>query len=353
MGGTKPTVTLTFAGDSAGLTKAMGQVGEASKSMSDKVGQASKSMQESGKRAEELAEKTDTVDTRAMGFRDTITGLQDGFRGLTDSSLSTQDRLLMLGMGVGDLASGFTNFLIPAVAQAAGVLKTGLLTALNFIAAHPIILVLMALVLIFVLLWTNSETFRRIVIAAFNAVAEFTTRVLGAAWNWLVEKFSQFVEFHRLMLDRLKGWFGAAWDWVISKGRAFLDFYLSMPGRIIGAFMTVSNGIAGAFRSAFNFVARAWNNTIGRLRWTVPGWVPGLGGASISAPQLPTFHTGGVVPGMPGQEVLALLRAGERVTPAGQGGSGVTMTFGGNVDSALASAIMYLIRSGQITIEAA
>jgi hypothetical protein len=51
----------------------------------------------------------------------------------------------------------------------------------------------------------------------------------------------------------------------------------------------------------------------------VPGWVPGVGGNSISAPTLPHFHQGGIVPGGLGAETLAVLQAGERVTPGGGG----------------------------------
>jgi hypothetical protein len=81
----------------------------------------------------------------------------------------------------------------------------------------------------------------------------------------------------------------------------------------------VAGFISAPFRSAFNFVADAWNNTIGRLRWTVPGWVPVIGGNTIAVPNLPKFHTGGVVPGPPGTEVVARLQAGERISPMGAG----------------------------------
>ena len=54
----------------------------------------------------------------------------------------------------------------------------------------------------------------------------------------------------------------------------------------------------------------------------MPDWVPGIGGKGFDMPNLPVMHSGGVVPGTPGTEVLALLQAGERVTPIG--GSGAT-----------------------------
>ncbi|HEY0696522.1 MAG TPA: hypothetical protein VGD43_01790, partial [Micromonospora sp.] len=111
----------------------------------------------------------------------------------------------------------------------------------------------------------------------------------------------------------------AAWDWVKSTSAAVWDWLTSLPGKLKTAFAKISGYITAPFRAAFNFVARAWNNTIGKLSWTVPGWVPfGLGGQSISAPKLPEFHTGGRVPGAPGTEVPILAMAGERVTPPGR-----------------------------------
>lgn len=51
------------------------------------------------------------------------------------------------------------------------------------------------------------------------------------------------------------------------------------------------------------------------------------------------FHDGGVVPGRPGEEVFALLEAGERVTPANAAGGAVTQifraTYIGDVDDAV------------------
>ena len=319
----KPTVTLTLAGDSAKLEQAMSRVGSAAGTMSNKVGSASNEMQNAGRSAESLAEKSDTVDTRAMGFSDTIAGVSDGLKALSDDSMSTSEKMMALGMATSDVASGFTNFLIPMAAQAGTALKTGLGGAMSFVAAHPLMFALLALAAIFILLWMNSETFRDKVMAVFNVVAKFTKETLGAAW-----------------------------DWVVDKTLGFVNFYLSLPGRILGVFNSISDGIKNAFKAAFNFVADVWNRGIGQLSFTVPGWVPGIGGNTFSAPRIPKFHTGGVVPGMAGTEVLAILQAGERVSPRGTGGGGgTTLRFAGDLDSALASAIMELFRSGRITLE--
>jgi hypothetical protein len=114
--------------------------------------------------------------------------------------------------------------------------------------------------------------------------------------------------------------------------------YKALHGVAAGA----ANAIASAFRGAFNSIVSAWNNTVGRISFTVPGWVPGLGGRGFS---IPRFHTGGIVSGAHGREVLAVLQAGERVTPAGGGGGTaqtVTLRVIGN-DRALVELIKRLV----------
>lgn len=124
---------------------------------------------------------------------------------------------------------------------------------------------------------------------------------------------------------------GVMWlkDMVVFQFTALKDAVLQIWGYITGlpqklgdAFSKITDYITRPFRTAFNYVVDAWNNTIGRLSWSVPDWVPFIGGNSISAPRLPKYHTGGIVPGVFGAETLAVLQAGEQVIPAGGGGDG-------------------------------
>ncbi|HEV8568931.1 MAG TPA: hypothetical protein VGQ92_17925, partial [Actinoplanes sp.] len=118
-----------------------------------------------------------------------------------------------------------------------------------------------------------------------------------------------------------KAW-GAAWGWIKKAASNVWEWLKKVPGWIGTAFSKVTSFITAPFKAAFNTVADAWNNTVGRLSWSVPSWVPVIGGNSISVPHLPHFHSGGVVPGAPGSEMLAVLQAGERVIPAGGRGGG-------------------------------
>lgn len=110
----------------------------------------------------------------------------------------------------------------------------------------------------------------------------------------------------------------ASWKWIKSAASDTWNFLKKIPGWLGSAFKGIANILTWPFRTAFNLIASAWNSTIGSLHWTVPNWIPGVGGNSISVPKIPKFHSGiDSVPGAPGSEMLAVLQAGERVTPAG------------------------------------
>lgn len=104
-----------------------------------------------------------------------------------------------------------------------------------------------------------------------------------------------------------------------------IDWFADVPGRLRSTFSGVASILSAPFRAAFNRISDAWNGTVGRLSWTVPDWVPIVGGNSISAPKLPKFHAGGVVPQVPGGEMLAVLQSGETIIPSGAPGGGASL----------------------------
>jgi len=144
------------------------------------------------------------------------------------------------------------------------------------------------------------------------------------------------------------------WGWIKKTAKDVWDWLSGVPDALGKTFSKVADAISSPFRAAFNFISKAWNNTIGKLSWTIPGWIPGLGGNTISAPKLPTFHHGGVMPGAPGAEGLALLQAGEVITPAGQSGGSLTLAFGdasgSDMDRLMAAWIGRLVRTGQLKL---
>jgi hypothetical protein len=45
-------------------------------------------------------------------------------------------------------------------------------------------------------------------------------------------------------------------------------------------------GLLGAATFVFNAIAAVWNNTVGKLAFTIPSWVPLLGGKSFAMPKI-------------------------------------------------------------------
>jgi TP901 family phage tail tape measure protein len=119
-----------------------------------------------------------------------------------------------------------------------------------------------------------------------------------------------------------------AWDTVSGAVQTVWDAVSPILDDIGTAFTTLGDtakgafdGVVSALKTAWNAVAKTWNATIGSVSVHIPDWVPGVGGNGFDGPKLPTLHTGGMVSGLYGHEVLAVLRAGEQVVPIGGPGN--------------------------------
>lgn len=153
------------------------------------------------------------------------------------------------------------------------------------------------------------------------------------AWNaaqfaspttWIVAGIVALIAIVVLLVkhwDKVKKAGEIAWHGILVGAKATWSFLQKIPGWIGKAFSKIADVISWPYRKAFNLISDAWNNTVGRLSWTVPGWVPFIGGNTISVPNLPHFHTGGRIPGPDGAEVPIMALAGETVLPRGESGS--------------------------------
>ena len=114
----------------------------------------------------------------------------------------------------------------------------------------------------------------------------------------------------------IKNVLGGIWGGIVSTvsaGVSLLGTILGTIGSKVGSAVSgVADTIKAPFSAAFNAIKSLWNSTVGGKGFTVPDWIPGLGGKSF---KIPTFHTGGIVPGPIGKNVFANLQAGEAVLP--------------------------------------
>lgn len=153
--------------------------------------------------------------------------------------------------------------------------------------ANPIGLIIVAigaLIAIIVLIATKTDWFQRLWKAIWSKIGD----PVKATWNWIKNTTSSFIK------------------WIT-------NVFKNLPKSIAGAFKSLAKIITAPYRAAFNGIAWAWNNTIGRISFSVPSWVPGIGGASFSVPRIPSLDVGT-------DEVLktglAMIHKGERITPA-------------------------------------
>lgn len=283
-------VKLVFAGEAKDLSTTMDRVGGDSERMSERVGR-------SGEGFERAGESADVAEQRAQGFSDTLTGTADVAMGTSEIMKGNLfEGFVMVGGGLADLAGGFADLLIPAVKNAVTAFKASTVGQYAAAAASKV--------------WAAAQWL-------WNAA--FAASGIGLIIMAVVALVAAII-----LIATKTDWFQRAWrvSWAAIKAAASAtwDFLKKIPGWLGQAFSKVADFISRPFRAAFNLVARAWNNTIGRLSWSVPGWVPIIGGNSISVPNLPTFHSGGIVPGPRGSAVPIMALGGERVS-SGAGGA--------------------------------
>jgi hypothetical protein len=122
------------------------------------------------------------------------------------------------------------------------------------------------------------------------------------------------------------------------------------------AITTYLSFVMGVYKAIFNGIATLWNNTIGKLSFSVPKWVPGLGGKGFDVPNIPMLANGGIVT----SPTLAMIgeRGPEAVIPltgpnagGGMGGNTVNINVNGGDPNAVVAALRtYMRQNGSVPI---
>ncbi|MBM0238691.1 hypothetical protein JNW88_18860 [Micromonospora sp. ATA32] len=122
---------------------------------------------------------------------------------------------------------------------------------------------------------------------------------------------------------------GEAKDWIVKKWDQMVDFIKGLPKRISKVARSMFDGVVSAAKSAFNAVARAWNNSVGSLSFRAPSWAGPFAGKGWDVPDMPYLANGGnivraglAMVGERGPEVLHL-PAGAQVRPLSGGNAPV------------------------------
>lgn len=274
-------ITLTFAGEPSSLSSAFDSVGRDAEMMAQRTEESTRRMADGFDYASSQSSMLSGGIGDVGGALTAAFGEDSGL-GQLGAEMERYGTIIMGVTGLSDLLLFATNNL--RIAQLRQAAAQRVQTAAQWLSntamlASPltwIVLGILAIVAVIVLIATKTDWFQR-------------------AWR-------------------------ASWGWIKNAASNTWDFLKKIPGWIGSAFSKVAGFISAPYRAAFNAIARAWNSTVGRLSWTVPGWVPFIGGNSISVPNLPTFHSGGIVPGVGPVPIMAL--GGERVLPRTSSGAG-------------------------------
>lgn len=236
------------------------------------------------------------------------------------------------------------------------------------LTANPIGLVVVAiagLVAGLVIAYKKSETFRRIVNAAFKGVLAAAQAVWG--WikgNWktlltiLTGPIGVAVRMIARNWDTIKSGAAAVKNFITDRFGALVGFFKSIPGKISGGVTGMFDGIKTAFRTAVNWIIDKWNGLsfgLPQIDTKIPG-IGKVGGFSVSPPDIPRLAVGGRVPGnRPTHVVIGDGREPESVLPdsmlqkaltgaAAAGAARASVAAGGDLLTATLVELLALLR---------
>jgi len=108
----------------------------------------------------------------------------------------------------------------------------------------------------------------------FKSAVTGVTNALSTIWTTISDPFKK------------------GWDAASTAGNAVLDWFTGLGTKINNAFSGLADIIKYPFTTAFNAIKSLWNSTVGGFKFSVPSWIPVVGGKSF---QIPKMATGGIV----------------------------------------------------------
>lgn len=163
--------------------------------------------------------------------------------------------------------------------------------------------------------WEKAQPFFAAVGEGIGAVFSGVWGFLQKVWAWspigmITSNWGAITAFFGGVKDKVSGFMQGAknvistvWEWsplgmVVSNWDKIIDFFKGVPGKVSSALSNVSQKIFAPFKSAFNWVAQGWNNSVGKLSFSVPD-IPGVPGRgqTFSFPKIPQLAEGGILTG--------------------------------------------------------
>ena len=205
--------------------------------------------------------------------------------------------------------------------------------------------------------------------AGAQAAWDWIKNAVMTVINWIIAYFQFWLAMYVAVLTAIKNAAVSVWNWITGFIGRVIQGWINIISTIVGvvrnvfqgamnivssiwsglgnvirgaidgmkgAFGRVTDIVSGPFKAAFNAIARLWNNSIGKLSFQAPDWVPGLGGKGFSMPKLPELAEGGIVSkatvamigeGREPEAVIPLSKIGQVAADMGHGNQGNTFNL--------------------------
>lgn len=155
------------------------------------------------------------------------------------------------------------------------------------------------LIIAYFTLWFN---FYKFIFTTIWNIAQAVWQGIVAAVQWVIGAIIAYFQFWYNVISgifnavwgAIKWAFENAWNFVKGIWNGVAGFFGGVIDGIKNVFGKVVDVVTSPFKAAFNGIANLWNNSIGKLSFTAPDWVPGIGGKGFSMPKLPLLAKGGI-----------------------------------------------------------
>ena len=181
-------------------------------------------------------------------------------------------------------------------------------------------------------IWTATQVAVNVVVGIFNALMAMNPVVLVVAG--IVALIAVLVLAYN------------KFDWFRNFVNAVFEGIKNAVTRSLDVIKGLFNGYMNFYKAIFNGIAKLWNNTIGKIEFKIPSWVPVIGGKEFKVPNIPMLAEGGIV----NKPTLAMIgeRGPEAVVPLDRyrgGGGGITVNINSTVaDASLPDKIVQALR---------
>ena len=209
--------------------KYFGGQAEMADTLSGQIGKLKKSFQDL------LGELTKSLYPLIQKITEKVQSLVDWFKNLDDKQkeLIAQILLIVAVLGpaliiIGKITSAIGTVLMfaPQIVSAIGIIKTGLTGLFSLIMAHPVVLVITAIIAILVVLWNKCDWFREGVITIVTTIRDFIFQVAEKIGEFFTVTIPGWIDLLvNTILPNLPYYIGYAIGWILGK---IFEFHMNV-----------------------------------------------------------------------------------------------------------------------------